>query len=641
MRVTLTIQDANAQGIELLGEVSHWDDPHPFRSLGSGHFELTLDLEPGTYAVKALADRQRWCRVPGLPVDRVLGTENSTLVVGGAPGPLIFAPSRRHWVRPTERLLLVHAELEEACAGTPAEGVALELLSATGRILAQSLPYWIQSTGGRALIRYRVTVPAGAECVRFSCGTDCWALPSPETHPPPSCLNQGCIYSIFIDRWFRGSAIPDERAVPRSVRSTRSVVYGGDLEGIRQHLDYIVELGATAIALTPLFLSETPHRYDAWDFRVIDPRLGGDKALQKLVEACHARGLAVVLDAAFSHCHAEHFAFRDLLQRQRSSPYQDWFQILRFPVSRENPQTYRHYWQMPHLPLTNLASPTLQEHVLAVVESWLDVGIDGIRLDAADMAPDLFWQRLSARVHRRGNEAPILIAESVTEPSERYLHNGAADIVFDFPMYSEFVKWFAAQRESFDGFVEQMEAILHRRGPETAQRRLWFLDNHDTNRFVTEATFFWRLRLALVFLLLRPEPVWLYYGTELAVTSRERSLECEGTWPDRLPMPPTTTQTRTKTLVQKLLLQRKQLREQGFGEALFRRQEGHLVVYERHSAFERMAVLLNFSDDFCSIPTGFEGGQCLLHVQDDIESEEGNIAPHAGCVLLWHQDTVS
>lgn len=357
----------------------------------------------------------------------------------------------------------------------------------------------------------------------------------------------------------------------------------------------------------------------------------------RLIKACHDRGLAVILDVAFTHCHANHYAFRNLLDRQAASPYLDWFQILRFPVSTEDPQSYRHYWDMPMLPLTNLSSPALREHLLSVVDEWLDMGVDGLRLDAADMAPDELWRELRARVRERANP-PVLIAECVSEPSDRFIDNGSADAVFDFAIHREFLDWFAVQRDSLDGFGERIEAILHRRGPNTSQRRVWLLDCHDTNRFVTEATFYWRLRLALFFLLLRAEPVWFYYGTELGLTSRQRAPQAEAAWPDRLPMMSMATQTQTKSLVRQLLFLRRQLREQGYGEALFRQGTGNLIVYERFSGQHRLAVVLNFSEQPAELPPELRGGERLASVDDEVVSDAGIMAPHGGCVLRWSAD---
>jgi glycosidase len=529
---------------------------------------------------------------------------------------------------------MVHAELDETFPRAAVSRICIELLSGAGEVLQQTAPCWSRTMSGSTLLRYGIALPAGAERLRFSSAKETWPLPQVEQTAVPHWLDQGCIYSIFIDRWYRGSNRVDPRAMPRTARSARSTFYGGDLDGIRHHLDAIAELGVTAIALTPLFLSETPHRYDAHDFACIDSRLGGEAALRRLVAACHERGLAVVLDAAFAHCHADHSAFRDLIEHQTASRYRDWFQIKRFPVSIQDPQSYRHYWDMPYLPLTNLASPSLQAHLLSVVDHWLALGIDGLRLDAADMVPDSFWQALRTRVRRR-TSPPVLIAECVSEPSERYLDNDLADIVFDFPVYSEFLHWFIKEMDSFEGFAERMEAILHRRGPQTSQRRLWFLDCHDTNRFVTEATFYWRLRLALLFLLLRTEPLWFYYGTELGLTSRQRVCQPEAAWPDRMPMPIVMTQTRTKPLVQRLLRYRKQLRGQGFGEALLRQDTGYLIIYERSSDRQILTVVLNFTEAWGRLPDDLHSGECLLRLENELTSEEPvALAPHSGCVLL-------
>jgi hypothetical protein len=169
------------------------------------------------------------------------------------------------------------------------------------------------------------------------------------------------------------------------------------------------------------------------------------------------------------------------------------------------------------------------------------------------------------------------------------------------------------------------------------QRRLWFLDLHDTNRFLTEATFYWRLRLALLFLLFRSEPVWFYYGTEFAFTSRQRAVEMEGAWSDRLPFEVPSHPTQTEALVRKLLRYRRALKRRGYGPALMRLESEPLVVYERCSKRYRLAVVLNLTDADVCLPDALRGGKPVLVVEGTGREAGDVIGAHQGRVLLWRR----
>ena len=122
------------------------------------------------------------------------------------------------------------------------------------------------------------------------------------------------VYEIFPDRFARGGVdapVPDW-AIPRPWDAlpegrgpaTPYELFGGDLRGIEQHLDYIESLGANVLYLTPFFPARSTHRYDASSFAAVDPLLGGDEALRSLLTAVHARGMHLVGDLTLNHCGA-------------------------------------------------------------------------------------------------------------------------------------------------------------------------------------------------------------------------------------------------------------------------------------------------------------------------------------------------
>ena len=114
---------------------------------------------------------------------------------------------------------------------------------------------------------------------------------------------------------------------PWDTRADHHGFKGGDLLGIVERLDYLAGLGVTALYLTPIFSSASNHRYHTYDYFEVDPLLGGDDALRELLDACHARGMRVVLDGVFNHSGRGFWPFHHVVENGASSPYVDWFYV--------------------------------------------------------------------------------------------------------------------------------------------------------------------------------------------------------------------------------------------------------------------------------------------------------------------------
>src|SRR4030042_931086 len=135
----------------------------------------------------------------------------------------------------------------------------------------------------------------------------------------------------------RSSPRPPPRR-PRGVRAWGATptiwgFQGGDLRGVLDHLDYLSDLGITALLLNPIFQASSNHRYNTTDYFHIDPRLGTHEAFRALLDAVHQRGMRIVLDGVFNHCGRGFFSFYDLMENESHSPYVDWFHVRRFPLA--------------------------------------------------------------------------------------------------------------------------------------------------------------------------------------------------------------------------------------------------------------------------------------------------------------------
>ncbi|MFJ6000840.1 alpha-amylase family glycosyl hydrolase [Arthrobacter sp. NPDC092385] len=219
---------------------------------------------------------------------------------------------------------------------------------------------------------------------------DCRPAPAPWAR-------DAVIYQVFPDRYARSSAaVPldalpdwavgcswDEPVEPHGELTPRQV-YGGDLDGITERLDHIRDLGATVLYLTPFFPARSNHRYDASTFDEVDPLLGGDAALVRLVDAAHARGIAVLGDLTVNHTGDAHDWFR----KASADPT---CEEAGFYYFSEDGTEYASWFGVPSLPKLDWSSPELRRRLVdgpeSVVARWLlpPFNLDGWRIDVANM----------------------------------------------------------------------------------------------------------------------------------------------------------------------------------------------------------------------------------------------------------------
>jgi alpha-glucosidase len=235
-----------------------------------------------------------------------------------------------------------------------------------------------------------------------------------------------CVYQIYPDRFASSGldveapewAIPREwDALPTGLGRTSSREwYGGDLRGIEQHLDHVERLGANAIYLTPIFPATSTHRYDATTFDRVDPLLGGDEAFASLLSASHARGMRVLGDLTLNHCGVGHDWFR-AARDDVKAPERDFFWF-----DDELPIGYEAWLGVPELPKLDHRSHELRRRLYegedSVLRRWLRFGVDGWRIDVANMTGrhrDVDLNAEVARAVRRAaeetREDALIVAE--------------------------------------------------------------------------------------------------------------------------------------------------------------------------------------------------------------------------------------
>lgn len=258
-------------------------------------------------------------------------------------------------------------------------------------------------------------------------------IPSPirAVSPPrllfetPAWVRDAVFYQIFVERFARGEPAHDPLGVqPWGSPPTHGNFMGGNLQGIIDRLDYLTDLGITALYLTPIFQSPSNHKYDTQDYFTVDPRFGDLGLLRRLVEACHQRGLRVVLDGVFNHCSDQNPFFLDVKQHGPQSRYWNWFHIRDWPFPDhfgshgEVLQWYDCWWGFHTLPKLNYHNPEVEAYFLNVATYWLrEAGVDGWRLDVPNEVIQSFWPKFRRAVKAVNSDAYIVSsAKSGTTP---------------------------------------------------------------------------------------------------------------------------------------------------------------------------------------------------------------------------------
>ncbi len=380
----------------------------------------------------------------------------------------------------------------------------------------------------------------------------------------PDWAKGAVFYQIFTDRFFNGEKsndvedneyyytgghsrkITDWNKPPEELDV--NCFYGGDLQGVRQKLDYLQGLGVEAVYFNPLFVSPSNHKYDTQDYDHIDPHIAvieddlehsmqfwehnngyapkyikrviSPKNLEKsneyfaeLVKELHRRGMRVVIDGVFNHCgsfnkwmdregvylYKEGYEEKGAYQ-SADSPYRSYFRFKK----KEAHSEYEGWWGFQTLPKLDYEhSPELVEFILSTGAKWVSepFGVDGWRLDvAADLGHSVkfnhkFWQMFRKRV-RSANPEAFIFAEHYGDP-QGWFNGKEWDSVMNYDAFMEPVTWFLTgmekHSESFDGsklwdgnaFFESMFKNMSKFPRPALDSALNQLSNHDHSRFLT------------------------------------------------------------------------------------------------------------------------------------------------------------
>jgi cyclomaltodextrinase len=424
----------------------------------------------------------------------------------------------------------------------------------------------------------------------------------------PEWVRDAVFYQIFPDRFAYSNQVPKPSNLePWAAPPTVYGFKGGDLRGVIEHLDYLQDLGVTAIYFTPVFQSAANHRYHTYDYYQIDPILGGNDAFRDLLDEAHRRGLRIILDGVFNHTGRGFFQFHHILENGPASPYVDWFSVKTYPLrpyhAPKGQQGYEAWWGLPALPKLNAGTPAVREFLWEVGTYWIEFGIDGWRLDVALELDDDFWREFRHRV--KGINPEAYIVGEIWNDARQWLQGDQFDAVMNYLFTRACLGFFVGdnllrsevertgyhQIDTLDArqFADEIHHLLSLYDRQITEVQLNLLGSHDTPRFRTlargDSSAYY---LATLFQMTYPGAPCIYYGDEIGLEG-QHDPGCRGAfpWDERL------WDLDLRTYVQRCIALRQAHPALRRGELRWLFAGQGVVAYGRRSQSETVLVVLN------------------------------------------------
>ena len=471
-----------------------------------------------------------------------------------------------------------------------------------------------------AIRRFRLTVHARDYAVPAWAQQAVWYYIFPERfrngdtsndpQPGPNTFQDGSVevHADWSERPFRpGSGDGSDRRGGNDF-------FGGDLAGITQKLDYMADLGVTALYMTPIFTAASNHKYDTGDYRNIDPAFGTNAEFEQLTQEAARRGIRVVVDASFNHTGRDSLYFDRFGKHpgvgaleggevRPDSPYADWYRL--DPSQAQPDDRYSGWTGAKDLPELNEASPSYRRFAFAGPDSvtalWLDRGASGWRMDVAPWVPDDFWTAWRPVVKAHDPDA-LTVAEVWFDASKYFLgdtfdgtmnyifRNAALDIAAGGDVAGNY-RNIELMRELYPAAA--WRASMNLLSTHDTARSLWLLGDHgDDPAKAAEARR--RYRLAVLMQVAWPGAPTVFYGDEVGVTGDEdpdnrRTFP----WPDQGGVPDEALRAEVKRLIA-IRREHPVLALGALGAPLY--QDAHVVVAPRVLDGEVALIAVNNAD---------------------------------------------
>jgi alpha-glucosidase len=493
----------------------------------------------------------------------------------------------------------------------------------------------------------------------------------------PSWVRDAVFYQIFPDRFADGDPTNNVQSGAYTY-GKRAVVarqwgelpnkatgpiefFGGDLQGIAQKLDYLTDLGVSALYLNPIFTAPSNHKYDVASYTEVDPHLGGEAALIALRSELDARGMQLMLDIVPNHCGVTHPWFR-AAQADPHAPETEFFTF------REHPHAYESWLGVSSLPKLNYASQRLRELMYAgqdaIMRYWLrsPYRIDAWRIDVANMlgrqGPANLGHKIGRGIRRavKAERSEAYILGEHFFDGTPHLQGDELDATmnyqgFTFPVW----RWLAGPRsgagEAWDDahplathdMVAQWAAFRAAIPWQIAIQQFNLLGSHDTPRLHFSLGGNSALvRVAFALLFTYPGVPCVYYGDELGMDGGPDP-DCRRT----MPWDPAAWNTELRSLVQTLARLRRTAPALRWGGFQLLHTSEHSVAFQREAPEQRMIVVARRADDALrNLPVrhgGLPDGAIVRELFSGATSSVagGHLPISAAHVQIWVEETLS
>lgn len=315
----------------------------------------------------------------------------------------------------------------------------------------------------------------------------------------------------------------------------------GNFAGLTKKIDYIQDMGYTAIYMTPIFDGFSWHLYDTTDYFKVSPKLGGNEEFKKFVEEAHKRNIRVMIDAVFNHCGSLFEFWRDVLKNGKSSKYYDCFYIIdeNRPILNceimedgsysdkggyhNNFRTFAYTTKMPKL---NTNNPIMREYLMKVAKYWVEeFEVDGWRLDVSNEVSHDFWREFRKNV--KGVNKDTFIMGENWDDAYPWLMGDQFDSVMNYGFMNLALNFISPKiSKKFDKLATNFKnefIELSTKYPKHLTENLFnFVCSHDVDRLMTTCEGNENLvKIAYLLLLTYSGTPCIYYGDEVGMEGKE------------------------------------------------------------------------------------------------------------------------
>ena len=348
-----------------------------------------------------------------------------------------------------------------------------------------------------------------------------WMNPS-DIYNSPKWVADTFWYQIMPDRFCRHKDSPFEKKFMDwecTDNMEYTTFYGGNIAGITSKIPYLHELGINGIYLTPIFESNSNHKYNTIDYRKIDSDFGTEEDFKELVDVAHNNGIKVLVDAVFNHSGRDFFAWKDVVKNGKSSKYYEWFYINEVAFDgnqRTDDGRYFSFAFESDMPKLNTNNREVVSYFCEICKEWINKwNIDGIRFDVGNEIAHSFIKSLKKEL--KALKPDLYLLGEIWHDANPWLQGDEYDSVMNYPFMMGVHNFFVNKNLNSKDFMYMMNRCYSLYMENFNAVLFNFLDSHDVgrvySRFYNEDIFFQQL----VILITMPGSPCIYYGTEIAM----------------------------------------------------------------------------------------------------------------------------